>query len=943
MSDVFISYARKDTDFMRRLYEKLSAQQRDVWVDWEDIPSTADWWKEIADGIEAANAFIFIITPNSVRSEICHEEVEYAVSHKKKLIPVLYQEITEPADKSAIHPAISSHNWIYFRDEDDFEASYTKLTTALDTDLTHVREHTRLLMKALEWDRNQRNHSFLLYSAQLQQAETWLGIGLTKHPTPTELQTQYIFASHKNETIRQRNFLGRVLFALVISLVLAVVAIYQSIQAGANAREARALELAAYARAALRNEHDPATALALARHAYESYQPAPSEISGALIQIAYSPGLKRLLEGNTRSITGTAFSPDGQTAITVSADNTLRVWNLANSELIKTIELDALPLNVAHSPSENTAIVGMNDGTLHLYALDTGEEIRGWKAHDDMVLCVAFISDGKRAVSGGLDRKLNVWEVETGELVRSMTSPGVVMDVSLNAAGTRAVTGTGDITISGFDPESDQDRAVRVWSLETGEVLNTFKPGGGFVRAVAFAPDGTWVVGGSRSTSEGLRLKIWDLQTRQVRATLYGHTDIISDVQISPDSRLIASASWDRSVRVYDVRTGIQVQRFEGHDDRILNLSFSPDGQFLLTGTGNIGNNEPELQEDLEFEVAARLWDLEIRAESARLVGHTDPVFSVAFSPDGRLAASGSSSFNGTSTKVYVWDMATGEPLQFFERHIVAVNELAFSPDGNLLAAGAEDKSVRVWDLSTRRERIMGTLNSSILALTFDPTGKYLLASDNVGLIASWNMQTGIVQYYDGHPGRPIEALAFSPDGEIFASGSGDLTIRLWRLGEPHEIRQFRGHRGHVAAIAFSPDGTRLASASGDRTARVWSVETGEQILPTFEELDPLAGVAFPSDDTIVYISRTMSITRMGLNPVGSLQHFDGQIENIRGTKLSVDGKWALSGGDDYLVRLWSVDRSADDALSWVGDNRIASLTCANRLRYQIEPLCEAS
>jgi hypothetical protein len=113
MADVFISYSRRDSDFVRRLHTALVDSGRDVWVDWEDIPLTVDWWQAICSAIDAADAFAFVITPDSVASEVCHDEIDYAINNNKRFIPIYLRDIDE-VDPGQVHPAIRSHNWIPF-------------------------------------------------------------------------------------------------------------------------------------------------------------------------------------------------------------------------------------------------------------------------------------------------------------------------------------------------------------------------------------------------------------------------------------------------------------------------------------------------------------------------------------------------------------------------------------------------------------------------------------------------------------------------------------------------------------------------------------------------------------------------------------------------------------------------------------------------------------
>ncbi len=144
MSDVFISYSRRDIDFVRHLFDQLTARDREPWADWQDIPPTADWLAEIYRGIEAADSFLFIISPDSVASEICTLEIEHAVKHNKRLVPVVWQ------DAEDVHQSMTAHNWVFLRAEDNFKANFELLIDALETDFDHVREHTRLLTRAIE-------------------------------------------------------------------------------------------------------------------------------------------------------------------------------------------------------------------------------------------------------------------------------------------------------------------------------------------------------------------------------------------------------------------------------------------------------------------------------------------------------------------------------------------------------------------------------------------------------------------------------------------------------------------------------------------------------------------------------------------------------------------------------------------------------------------------
>ncbi|MBD1859678.1 MULTISPECIES: TIR domain-containing protein [Leptolyngbya] len=196
MRDVFISYSRKDKSFVEQLHQALEAQNRDAWVDWEDIPLSAEWWHEIQRGIESANTFVFVISRDSIESKVCRDEIEHAVQHNKRLVPIVRRDDFEMAK---VHPNLSMHNWLFFRETDEFESGMRVLLKAIDTDLEYVRAHTRILEKAIEWQEQKRNESFGLKGDDLRSAEAWLSQGETKEPKPTELQQNYIRASRSTE------------------------------------------------------------------------------------------------------------------------------------------------------------------------------------------------------------------------------------------------------------------------------------------------------------------------------------------------------------------------------------------------------------------------------------------------------------------------------------------------------------------------------------------------------------------------------------------------------------------------------------------------------------------------------------------------------------------------------------------------------------------------
>ena len=174
MTDVFISYAREDQAFVRSLFAVLEDRQRDAWVDWEGIPPTADWLAEIYSAIDSADAFLFVMSPESLASEVCLREVAHAAGRNKRLVPVVRREAEGPE----VPAALAKLNWIFLRPGDDFDTGVDTLIEALDTDLEHVKLHTHYLERAADWERKSEDPGLTLRGRELETAESWLAPSL---------------------------------------------------------------------------------------------------------------------------------------------------------------------------------------------------------------------------------------------------------------------------------------------------------------------------------------------------------------------------------------------------------------------------------------------------------------------------------------------------------------------------------------------------------------------------------------------------------------------------------------------------------------------------------------------------------------------------------------------------------------------------------------------
>jgi len=677
MSDVFISYSRKDKEFVHQLNDALAAQQRNTWVDWEDIPATADWWKEIASGIEQADAFVFVISPDSVRSPVCRNEIDHAIANNKRFIPLLRREITDAADQAAMPSAVSSHNWIYFRETDNFDNAFSSLINALDTDLGNVRTHTRLLVRAKEWETGNHDASLLLQGDDLRKAELWLAQAVAKKPAPTPLHAQYIAASRQAATNRQRRLLAGVSVALVVSIALAILSlllfgeantqrgIADSKAATATFAQGQALleadranNNAATATIAQGQAQQQATAVSQERYTSQSIAMAGQskvELDGvrperavilalnafqikvtwqaerALAQAVEKLLEKHVLSGDTDIVTGVDWSPDGKRLVTASNDGTARLWDLAGNPL---------------------AVLG---------------------GHEGAVTRALWSPDGKLIAATNADGTVQIWSVADNNPTLLYTLTGHTKKInnftwwgykaSSNEYGEQEIVTASD------------DGTAKIWDANKGKLLFTLTGHTGVVNYAAFSPDGKHVAtAGADNTA-----RIWDATTGNLLLTLSGHKASVIRVVWKGDNTQVASASADNTVKVWDASTGQEVFTLVGHIRQVTRVAWSPDGTHIATASAD---------------ATAKIWNATDGTLERTLFGHESEVNGLEWSPGGSRLITVSS--DGTAK---IWYTDSGGELLTFTGHNGIIYSLKWSPDGQYFATASGDNTARIWQI----------------------------------------------------------------------------------------------------------------------------------------------------------------------------------------------------------------------------------------------------
>jgi WD40 repeat protein len=581
---------------------------------------------------------------------------------------------------------------------------------------------------------------------------------------------------------------------------------------------------------------------------------------------------RNILKGHQGEVCSVAFSPDGKTIVSGSADNTIRLWDTTGKPIGQPLQgHQGEVCSVAFSPDGKTIVSGSRDKTIRLWDT-TGKPIgQPLKGHQGEVCSVAFSPDGKTIVSGSTDNTIRLWDT-TGKLLGQPLQghQAEVYSVAFSPDGKTIVSGS-------------SDKTIRLWDTTGKPIGQPLQGHQAEVYSVAFSPDGKTIVSGSRDNT----IRLWDTTGKPIGQPLKGYQHWVISVAFSPDGKTIVSGSRDNTIRLWDTTGKLLGQPLQGHQDFVISVAFSPDGKTIVSGSADN---------------TIRLWDTTGKPIGQPLQGHQAEVYSVAFSPDGKTIVSGSS-----DKTIRLWD-TTGKPIgQPLQGHQGDVRSVAFSPDGKTIVSGSRDKTIRLWDTTGKPigQPLQGH-QAEVYSVAFSPDGKTIVSGSIDNTIRLWDT-TGkpIGQPLQGHQAE-VYSVAFSPDGKTIVSGSRDKTIRLWDTTGKPIGQPLQGHQGEVCSVAFSPDGKTIVSGSTDNTIRLWDT-TGKPIgQPLKGHQVQVCSVAFsPDGKTIVSGSfdNTIRLWDTTGKPIG--QPLKGHQDFVISVAFSPDGKTIVSGSSDKTIRLW--------------------------------------
>ncbi|MBA3962755.1 MAG: toll/interleukin-1 receptor domain-containing protein [Chthoniobacterales bacterium] len=913
--DVFISYSRKDEEFVRRLDDELKRRGRQAWVDWEGIRPTEEFMEAIFGAIEGADTFVFVLSPDSVVSKICEREIAHAALHNKRIIPLVAREV----DAALVPEAIAKLNWIFGRESDDFEQSVDTLVTALDTDLEWVHSHTRLLTRAVEWEAKGKNNSFVLRGDDLREAERWLTeAGADKERQPTALQTEYIIASRKAAARRQRSTLGAVSFGAVVAVVLAVIALFarqeavkqrdiakeRQEEAERQSRIALSRQLAAQAQAMVSQQ--PKLMGRAGLLAIEAAQLYPSldadqalrSVLAVLPQPHFSLPSKPAAQ-NADFSRDAVFSTDGDSLVIVDGDRMLRGWNLPKRRqewempLGEKAEVAGVSPNlsqVALRREDSLVICRPEDGRETPLKLSNGSDAHGEVAFNrDGSSCIVRTSNGS-----------HIFNLTTGKEVSEVNGWATFDPKGGVVKGQVARIENGQIPALIADFKNSYPDRAAAWAGEEGGQNET---------NTALSSNEQYL-----AVWHGQTVRAYEIATRRLLGAVTNDQDVI-EAEVDDRGRfLVVLGERGVQTRIWKLSPVQEFARFT--DSTVNRVRFSPDGSCFAT----IGS----------WVESVRLW-LTLGGEEVTTIktkvdlGTRSDVCALDSNGEYLLMP-------GSQNEAAVRAVKGGRKLVALPHRGVLGFAISHHDD-RLVTLGGDD-GIRIWQLQRTGGKITGASGPVALKESGEING-ICLSEDGTRLFTAgeeihlWNTASGeLIARIPNQFGA--DTIACSADGTLVAVGNRTSQIRIISVQDKKLIREL-DHPQHVSSLSLTADGRYLATSAWrdfGYQARVWDVATGQQVTAATHDRE-VSRVFFSPDGRSIVTTAVDNTSRLWSldfspdgKPVGTTEV--ARIQTSGATSMTDDGRY-LATASDGAVRIW--DLKQEDLIAQVQARSFRNLT----------------
>lgn len=891
MEHVFICYSRKDQNVALQLKEILANAGKNVWIDVKDLPASSIWRSEIQYAIRESIAFVYLVSSNSLESEYCQKEFEFACELNKRIFPILLPEIS---DKD-IPEIVSLRQWLTWGGHENNTLDINKLIRDIETDYEWVKFITELGVNEARW-KKQPDNSRLLSGKKLQEAEQQLvNAGSKKNPQPTDIQREFVKVSRKVEQSRKKTITGIAIGVSIILCLLCMIAVtggtvayFQSnakataqIQAGEQGNIALARQLAAQSQLiSLNASNDTVLSGLLAIESLKRYPSLEGDLAiKRVLNILGRPTASLEL---SKEITCMAFSKDKKLLVTGNSEGLVQVWDIANRQEIAQILHESKITNVAFSTDMKSIISSDLDDIVYVWDIESTEAVN--IIHLDGSLSRFIASPDGKSIANMILLDTGKWVISIQDISNSFEEFRIPTDTD-NPITPLAFNSSGDL-LAIYDVNKNNEAIVFIWDVNLKKEIAKFvsNTSGNWVNTVEFSNNGFWVASGDR---EG-NIHVWDVNT----GNEIFHANIglpVSTIIFSPDDKFLAAANYcwkievcNTSISVWDINTGQETVSMQ-EPGGINGLDISLDGKYLASAGGD---------------GTARVWDLIKKQEIGRML-HGGEVKDIVFALDDKSITS--VDING---EIIIWNMETGQAGEY-ELQENGIRAASLTSNGDKLITINFDNIVRVRDARTGEEIYNLKLEAESSRISFSPDGNLIPLSneivekmdggyatvfldDNLMAFATTDGNFRVLEYPSGNeklqvkfgegvfpnvlreivpnPKEELVALGFgyyikilntvtgqevcqlssenvvtdltfSSNGELIASG--ELYIgsnpcpkcfaRVWDVKSCKEIASF-AHNGRVVSVDFSPNGKWLLTASQDGTARIWDISIGQEV-----------------------------------------------------------------------------------------------------------------
>jgi len=872
-SDVFISYSRKDGDFARKLNFQLQLVGKQTWFDQENISSGTNFQEEIFRGIEYSHIFLFIISPDSVASPYCDEEVAFATKLNKKFITVLCR----PVDIKELPPQLSAIQWISFF-KTDFNHPFSELLRTLDTDREHIQKHTLLLQRAMEWEQKRKPAHLLLGGNDITEANIWLIESYEKSPSPLPLHIEYIEQSKLHQAEKEqkaKRYIRNIrasLFAAVSMLIVAICfVIYALISRNkAEVERSRANTLFLATKAMEFYNIDPTKAMKTAQLAYNLDNTNNSGIA-AITQIYYNAIYRdNFLFYNNYCVEDTAISfmtvstdpksnliitllQGGKNAHLYSSKNSFT--SLTHDDVIKYAVFSNNGEYIATMSKDNTAKIwdkfGKNIATL---------------AHNTDVIGGVFSKDNKTLVTYS-QTEVKIWKTN-GELVRNIDVPSkesvTFCDISSDAK---------EVLLSCIDYKIrkvliyDPNSPIEILGKSDAQQWHTRK-----VVQAKYLPDNQHVI----SISSDSSARIWN-QNNELETVPLKLKRELTFVDFSKNGKLILLGTNDSIAYVWDWKEGTNIA-LNGHSSRIRSGSFKKDHTNLIVTAGT--------------DHKAIIWSDNGKIMH-RMTGHSADIVSSDFTPDGTSVLTAS-----TDRYLRKWKIYNRHEMKL-QKHQAPIMDLAFTKNSERLISTSKDGLVIAWDLdSAHTHKIAENIYAPCVDIS--PDNELIGIGDANGNVLLYDSKTLKLVTKSKLHNDTIFSLQFGTDRNILTNSKSQVLVSDFKL---QNIKNFPSNNGVKKAL-FSHNGENVIVFS--HILQVYKNDATHLYQYNYEDdkLNFISVQASPIDDDLFCYNsnRVFQLSGNGkiLHPIKLNKSRDTL---LLGCEVTFNKKYLFSMIEDYVVK----------------------------------------